>query len=141
MVSTGHLSDFEKGQILALQSEQIPLRTIAEKFKKATSTVSHFSERHRSQTNTVTSKNALKLVESSKQLPISLALTGNYSAHALKTHLNLKIGVRPTQQNLRNTLHIKHPKVLKGLRMTSTHCKNRPRWARRHIRKGDFFRI
>ena len=101
----GHLTKFEKGQIVALYHEFVTMRAIGEAIKRDPTTVHRFLARYKQGKAEQKPKNAQKLSSTRKRALLRAASNGMLSAAQLKSQLNLPITVRRVQQVLSDTPH------------------------------------
>lgn len=134
-----HLSQYEKGQIVALYHEVLPIRKIASRVGRDPATISRFLKSHKLSKATRNPRNALKLRGWATRLLIRTASSGNFSASQLRSKLNFSVSTRRVQQVLRATAHLKYRKMLKTPALTPKHLIDLENWARRNIARGDYF--
>ena len=135
----GHLTNVEKGQILALYHERLTIRQMGKAIKRDPSTVHRFLARYKAGKRTENPRNALKLTDRSKRNLLRVASNGILNRAHLKNQLKLSVTVRRVQQILRGTDHLKYRKLQRSPALTPHHRLEREKWARRFISRGNPF--
>lgn len=133
------LSDVEKGQIIALQREMIPVRQIAESVGRSVGAVQSFIRRQKLPPRPAKRPNASKISEQQRRALLRKAKQGMHSASELVAELNLPVKKRRVQQILSGDPELRYKKMTCAPLLTDKHREERVKWARRFVSKGEAF--
>lgn len=137
-IYNAHLSQYEKGQIVVLHYELVPIREIADTVGRDTATI-RFLKQHKENKPHKNPKNAIKLRPRVARLFIRNTSLGNYSAFQLRAKLNFPISTRRVQQRLHATAHLKYRTMLKIPALKLKYRMECDNWSPRNIAKGHYF--
>lgn len=133
------LSDVEKGQILALRHELIPIRRIAHTMQRSVGAVQGFLKRQNKPPRAQRRPNAKKLSDQQVRALLREAKQGVLSASGIVSHLKLPVGKRRVQQLLQGDPDLRYTKMTTAPKLSPKHENERLVWCRRHVGKGHFF--
>jgi len=135
------LTQFEKGQIVALNRECMSVREIARMIGRSPGALQNFLRHPKVCDARKSSRNAKKLTKKHTRLLLREAAKGEKSCRELQITLNLPVGVRRVQQVLRGCPHLKYKKQIKRPAMQQRHKDARLIWAKNMLEKGaDYWR-
>ena len=135
------LTDFEKGQILALKKGFVLYRSIADSINRSVGAVQKILKAYHSNERVNFAKKTLKISDKTKRGLIILTCTDKYNANDFKAHLNLSVTTRRIQQILSESKKVYYSKMVKSSVLTADHKIARLNSARRFVGRGNPFWI
>ena len=133
------LSDYEKGQIVAMKRECVSIREIARTLSRSPGAIQNFLRNPRRVDGRKCTRNATKITKTQTRLLLREASKGEKSCRELKLSLEIDMGVRRVQQILRQAPHLKYKKMLTRPQMLQRHKDVRLEWSKRMLEKGSAF--
>ncbi|CDF35190.1 unnamed protein product [Chondrus crispus] len=133
------LSDFEKGQIVAMKQECLSVCEIARTLSRSPGAVHNFLNHPKRVDGRKSTRNATKISKKQTQLLLRDASKGEKSCRELKVSLEIDVGVRRIQQILRDAPHFKYKKMLLRPQMLQRHKSARLEWSKKMLENRNAF--
>lgn len=130
MARVSHLSEVEKGQILAFRQMNLSIRNIARRLKRSRDTISRCLK-----SSVLKQKRGRRVIlsQKDKRRLIRLASNSTSSASNLKAVLGVKVSTRTIQRTLKSAAWLKYRKMRKCIALTQLQIERRLLWAEKHV--------
>ncbi|CDF38189.1 unnamed protein product [Chondrus crispus] len=133
------LSDFEKGQIVAMKQECLSVCEISRTLTRSPGAVQNFLKHPKRVDGRKSTCNATKISKKQTRLLLREASKGEKSCRELKLSLDIDVGVCRVQQILRDAPHLKYKKMLSRPQMLQRHKSARLEWSKKRLENRKAF--